>query len=659
MNAAAPFAFEDGAYPNRDGILSATGADLIAGDGGIKFTSCDGPYQIMVWARYLKTNDSTICFKANNTGYLAVNIPRAYRIETIDRDVQAAISINSTTQTVDVPEDTVKAIGEGSATDPQQAVLLEMRITGSSAPRMAGQPINDEALKFNAKLEIGDTKSCSGALVDPYWVLTAKSCFADKPAESNTVAAGAPKDKTKVSVGKAWIMSSSGFTTDATELVPHPDRDLVMVRLANPATGITPVFVSSAAPTTGEQFDVVGYGRTKEGWGSVARHSAAFSVGTTAATGFDLAAKTPADATVCKGDAGASTLRMMTDKPTLVGVVSRAWQGSCLGTSNAELRTGAFSTRVDDQGDWIQRVRALSPGWRTQALVQSGSSLYQGIRLADGSWTGFNDVQTQGAGSIGAIRSSAVVGMNGDSHVLAVTNAGGLFHTIRKQDGTWGTFGDVFGAANALGNLTSVTASNIGEDLHVVAVADGKAFHTVRNATGHWTPFKDVTSGKVANVTAAAAAVVRGELQVTTISGGKAFHTIRQGNGNWLAWGDVAGAAGATGPITSVSTTGSGDETHIVVATDNGTRQYHAVRNFDGTWAPLTEIKSILGTVTAKSVATATVAGEVVVTVTTADGKLLHTVRHADRTWATTGTVPLQGLPAAPGAHAITGTWNG
>ncbi|MFD6249252.1 trypsin-like serine protease [Streptomyces roseolus] len=659
MNAAAPFAFEDGAYPNRDGILSATGADLIAGDGGIKFTSCDGPYQIMVWARYLKTNDSTICFKANNTGYLAVNIPRAYRIETIDRDVQAAISINSTTQTVDVPEDTVKAIGEGSATDPQQAVLLEMRITGSSGPRMAGQPLNDEALKFNAKLEIGDTKSCSGALVDPYWVLTAKSCFADKPAESNTVAAGAPKDRTKVSVGKAWIMSSSGFTTDATELVPHPDRDLVMVRLANPATGITPVFVSSAAPTTGEQFDVVGYGRTKEGWGSVARHSAAFSVGTTAATGFDLAAKTPADATVCKGDAGASTLRMMVDKPTLVGVVSRAWQGSCLGTSNAELRTGAFSTRVDDQGDWIQRVRALSPGWRTQALLQSGSSVYQGIRLTDGSWTGFNDIQTQGAGSIGAIRSSAVVGMNGDSHVLAVTNAGGLFHAIRKQDGTWGTFGDVFGAANALGNLTSVTASNIGYDLHVVAVADGKAFHTVRNATGHWTPFKDVTSGKVANVTAAATAVVRGELQVTAISGGKAFHTIRQWNDNWLAWGDVAGAAGATGPITSVSTTGSGDEMHIVVATDNGARQYHAVRNFDGTWTPLTEIKSILGTVTAKSVATATVDGEVVVTATTADGKLLHTVRHADRTWATTGTVPLQGLPAAPGAHAITGTWNG
>ncbi|MFC9388553.1 trypsin-like serine protease [Streptomyces venezuelae] len=656
-NAGAPFAVEDGAYPYGDEILAATGASLIAGDGNIDHTSCSGPYQIMVWARNLKTSDSRICFKAHNTGYLAVNIPRAYRIETVDRDINASVSIGGTTSTLSIPEDTSKGFGEADPVDPKQAVLLEMRITGSSGARMAGQPLNDEVLKFNAKLEIGDTKRCSGALVDPYWVITAKSCFADKPAESNTVEAGTPKEKTKVSVGKAWIMSGTGFTTDATQLVPHPDRDLVMVRLANPATGITPVFVSSAAPTTGEAFDVVGYGRTKDGWGPVSRHSAAFSVGATAATGFDLTAKTPADATVCKGDAGASTLRMMADKPTLVGVVSRGFEGGCLGSN--ETRSGAFSTRVDDQGDWIQRVRALSPGWRTQALVQSGSSLYQGIRLADGSWTGFKDVQTQGAGSIGAIRGTAVVGMNGDSHVLAVTTAGGLFHTIRRQDGTWGTFGDVFGAANALGNLTGVTASNVGYDLHVVAVADGKAFHTVRNATGHWTPFKDITSGKVANVTAAATAVVRGELQVTTISGGKAYHTIRQSNGNWLGWGNVADAAGPTGPITSVSMTGSGDETHIVIATDNGARQYHAIRNFNGTWSPLTEIKSILGTVTAKSVATATVDGEVVVTVTTADGKLLHTVRHADRTWATTGTVPLQGLPAAPGAHAITGTWNG
>ncbi|MFD7609306.1 trypsin-like serine protease [Streptomyces sp. NPDC059828] len=660
-NADAPFVVEDGAYPDSAEILAATGATLIAGDGDIYYTSCSGPYQIMVWARNLKTSESRICFKARNTGYLSVNIPRAYRIETVDRDINASVSIAGTTKELAVPKDTAKGFGEADPVDPKQAVLLEMRVTGSSGPFGAGQPVLDKQL-FGAKLDIGGgTRSCSAVLVDPYWVASAKSCFADKPAESNTVAAGPPKEKTRVVVGKSIMISSGGHASDITQLVPHPDRDLVMARLDKPApAAFTPVALATTAPTAGQALDVVGFGRTVDGWGSIGRHSSTFSVGTTTADGFDLAAKTPADATVCKGDAGAPALRTVNGKTELVGLVSRAFQGNCLGAPATETRTGAYGTRVDNLHDWVQRVRALSPGWKTQALMQSGSSLYQGVRVNDGSWTGFNDVQaTAAAGSIGGIRNSAAVGMNGDTHVLAVSNSGGLFHTIRKEDGTWAKFGDVFGVAGTLGNLTSVTAMNIGWDLHVVAVADGKALHTVRDKDGQWTPFRDITTGKVPNVTAAATAVVRGELQVTTVSGGKAYHTIRQGNGNWLGWGDVAGAAGSTGPITSISTVGAGDETHVVIATDNGTRQYHAVRNFNGSWTPLTQLKDILGTVTAKSVATANIAGEVQVAVTTADGKFLHTTRHTDRTWDPTTTVPTQGLPNAPGHLALTGTWNG
>ncbi|MGW2561586.1 trypsin-like serine protease [Streptomyces sp. NPDC001514] len=661
-NAGAPYVFEDGSYPNSAEVLAETGAKLIRGDGGITHTSCNDPYQIKVWARDLKLPEERMCFAApRGTGFLTVSIPGAYRIQTYDRDVKASIHVKEQTQSLDIPGNTSKGFGEAGA-DPSAAVLLELRVTGttSTTPPPAGQPFLDKET-FNAKLTIGDSKrSCSGALVDAHWVLTAKSCFADDPAQSNTVAAGAPKDKTTAVVGKQILFSTGGHTSDIVELVPHADRDLVMARLDKPANDIAPVPVAAAAPAAGQELTVAGFGRTKTQWVPGVRHEAVFTAGNVTATGFDLAAKTPADATVCKGDAGGPAYRTENGRFSLVGITGLGWQGGCFGTSATETRAGAFSTRVDDLGDWVQRVRALSPGWKTQALIQSGSSLYQGVRVNDGSWTDFDDVQSaQAAGSIGGIRNSAVVGMNGDSHVLAVSTSGGLFHTIRKQDGTWGKFGDVFGVAGTLGNLTSVTATNIGYDLHVVAVADGKAFHTVRNATGHWTPFGDITSGKVANVTAAATAVVRGELHVTTLSGGKAFHTIRQGNGNWLAWGDVAGAAGATGPITSISTVGAGDETHIVIATDNGTRQYHAVRNFDGTWTPLTEIKDILGTVTAKSVATANVAGEVQVAVTTADGKLLHTTRHTDRTWATTTTVPVQGLPAAPGALAITGTWNG
>ncbi|WP_432123735.1 trypsin-like serine protease [Streptomyces sp. C10-9-1] len=658
-NAGAPFVFEDGTYPNSAEVLAETGAKLISGDGGITYTSCDGPYQIKVWARDLKLPEERMCFAApQDTGHLTVSIPGAYRIQTYKRSVKASISVRNETQSLDIPDSSSKGFGEAGA-DPSAAVLLELRVTGSSAARGAGQPVDTAGLAFNTKLTIGDGKrSCSGALVDPYWVLTAKSCFAEDPAKSNTVAAGAPKDKTTAVVGKSLLITSGGHSSDIAELVPHADRDLVMARLAQPADDITPVPLAATAPATGQELTVAGFGRTRTEWVPATRHAAVFTAGNVTATGFDLAARTPADATVCAGDAGGPAFRTEGGKPALVGITSLGWQGGCLGTPATETRSGAFSTRVNDLHGWFQRVRAQSPGWKTQALVQSGTTLYQGVRVNDGSWTGFEDIQTQGAGNIGGIRSSAVVGMNGDTHVLAVSNNGGLFHTTRKQDGTWGTWGDVFSVANSLGSLTSVTATNNGWDLHVVAVADGKAFHTIRNASGHWTPFRDITSGKVGNVTAAATAVVRGELQVTTVSGGKAYHTIRQASGNWLAWGDVADAAGPTGPITAISTVGSGDQTHVVIATDNGARQYHAIRNFSGHWEPLAEIKGILGTVTAKSVATAHVAGEVQVAVTTADNKVLHTTRRADRTWTTTTAVPVS-LPGAPGHLAMTGTWNG
>ncbi|MEU2119854.1 hypothetical protein ABZ567_30405 [Streptomyces sp. NPDC016459] len=37
--------------------------------------------------------------------------------------------------------------------------------------------------------------------------------------------------------------------------------------------------------------------------------------------------------------------------------------------------------------------------------------------------------------------------MNGDTHVVAMSNNARLFHTVRKQDGTGSPFGDVFAVA--------------------------------------------------------------------------------------------------------------------------------------------------------------------------------------------------------------------
>ncbi|MFD5429816.1 trypsin-like serine protease [Streptomyces sp. NPDC127084] len=655
-NAQAPYAVEDGAYPYRSDVLDDTGADLIAGDGNIVQVEC-GSHQIEVWALNLPAhNDSKVCFEAADTGYLKVNIPRAYRIRTYSRDIRASVSIEGTTENLTVPKDTSKGFGEAHPTDPKQAVVLDLRVTGTGSNTPPGASADIKGLGFNGKLLIGDTKRCSAALVDAQWVLSAKSCFADKPAESNDVAAGAPKEKTTVVLGKPHINLLGGHTSEIVQLVPHPDRDLVMARLDRPATGIAPVPLSSTAPAPGQQLTVAGFGRTRTEWAPGIRHEALFTTGAMEATGFDLMAKTPTDATVCAGDAGGPALRQDgVNKYTLFGVTSRSWQGDCLGSTGS--RAGAFATRVDDLGQWVLQSRALAPGWKTETLVQTGTSLYQGIRLADGSWTGFTDVQAK-AGDINGVRAAAAAGINADTHVVALGGDGRIHHTVRKADGDWSKFGDVGDVAGVLGNVTQVSAVSVGNDLHVVAVADGKLFHTLRNATGHWSRFGDVSgaAGPIGTVTAAATASVGGELQVIAVNGGKAFHTVRNTAGQWAPWGNVAQAAGTTGPITAVSMAGTGGDAQIVIATDNGTRQYHAIRKADRTWTTFGDLKDYLGTATAKSLGAAHVDGELQLTTTTSDNKLLHIIRHADGTWSPTTTVNLQGVTGTPGTTSSTGT---
>ncbi len=656
VEAGAPFAVEDGSYPFRADILASTGAHLIEGDGHIVQTDCAGGHHIMVWARNLLTNESRICFKAADTGYLKVNIPRAYRIETNDRDVKAAVSIEQTTENLTVPRDTSKGFGEADPADPKQAVLLELRVTGSGSDTPPGASADIKGLGFNGKLLIGETRRCSAALVDRDWVLTAKSCFADKPAESNTVAAGAPKEKTTVVLGKPHVNLLGGHTTEIVQLVPHPDRDLVMARLDKPATHITPVRLATEAPAEGRRLTVSGFGRTKTDWAPGTRHEGTFTTGAVTAEGFAVAPQAAAEDTVCAGDAGGAALRQDgINAYTLFGITSRSWQGNCL--AGTEPRTGAFATRVDDIAPWTAEARALAPGWKTETLVQTTAGLYQGIRLADGTWTGFTDVQAK-AGDLGGVRTATAAGINADTHVVALATNGTIHHTIRKSDGTWAPFGNVGDVAGVLGSVTQLTSVSTGNDLHLLAVADGKLFHVLRKADGTWTRFGEVAgaAGPIGTVTAAASANVGGELQVIAVSGGKAFHTIRNTAGSWSTWGNVAHAAGPTGPITAVSMAGTGGDAQIVIATDNGTRQYHAIRKADRTWTTFGDLKDYLGTDTVNSLGAAHVDGALQLTATTSDGKLLHIIRRPDGTWSPITRVPLRGVVGTPGTTAAAGT---
>ncbi|MGF1429854.1 hypothetical protein [Kitasatospora sp. LaBMicrA B282] len=122
-----PSVVEDFEYPGAARIAKEKGIALKRGDGHILLKDCTGKENIQVLTR--TDADGKLCFQVvGKSGYLALEVPEVFALQTQERAVQAKLTAEGKTQVVDVAKDQLKGVGEGVGAAP--TVLVELRVTG-------------------------------------------------------------------------------------------------------------------------------------------------------------------------------------------------------------------------------------------------------------------------------------------------------------------------------------------------------------------------------------------------------------------------------------------------------------------------------------------------------------------------------------------------
>jgi hypothetical protein len=210
--------------------------------------------------------------------------------------------------------------------------------------------------------ETGSSSLCSGTVIGPYQVLTAKHCVVDEqgkryPASAFVVAVGS--DLTTRS-GVSELLRVRGIhTTPGTDIEASvTGGDDIAILLLSTRITVAPIAVSMVEPELGSAVEVVGFGRTQPG-ASLPTDSGVKYRGTMEVTDVDARLlQTDGTSSACEGDSGGPVLNNHSE---VIGIVSFGLDATCYGSMLLSTRVSRHQALIEAALRWTPQCTATAP----------------------------------------------------------------------------------------------------------------------------------------------------------------------------------------------------------------------------------------------------------------------------------------------------------